>query len=324
MQSNENNQHEYDPKVVSLGPYHHGKHEVQFLENLKPMVARVFVSDDGNSMDIFYNKVLLMVDETGSFYIEGSTDTYSSDEEFAEMMYLDGCFILGMIESISGQKPSWISKYDEVITRLGVLVWYSISADTVFMLEKQTPFQVLESLMSIKFEDDEGIRMIAEYLDSPVYSDLQFQNKKEEKGSKSEKQPLHLLELFRAKYIIGGGEVNQPLHNRKPQTGAQKHKFRGTQNLNFKDTIQPYQSVTTLKAKGIHFPPSYSKSLNAFTFKSSCFYGRLKLHPFFVSPKTKMMLSNMIAYELCQTILITLKLPVTLVYGDHLLIKRKM
>ncbi|GFY98163.1 hypothetical protein Acr_12g0007040 [Actinidia rufa] len=206
--------------IISLDPYHHGKHEVQFVENLKPMVARVFVSDDGKSMDIFYNKVLLMFDETGSFYsfyIEGSTDTYS-DEEFAEMMYLDGCFILGMIESISGQKPSWISKYDEVITRLGVIVWYSISANMVFMLEKQTSFQVLESLTSIKFEDDEGIRMIDEYLDSPVYSDLQFQNKKEVKASKSEKQPLHLLELFRAKYIIGGGEVNQPLHHRKPQT----------------------------------------------------------------------------------------------------------
>ena len=96
------------------------------------------------------------------FYIEGSTDTYS-DEEFAEMMFLDDCFILGRIESISGQKPSWISKYDEVITRLGVLVWYSISADMVSMLEKQIPFQVLESLMSLKFEDDEGIRMIDEY-----------------------------------------------------------------------------------------------------------------------------------------------------------------
>ena len=50
--------------MVSLGPYHHGKPELQFVENLKPMVARVFVSDNGKSMDIFYNKVLLMVDET--------------------------------------------------------------------------------------------------------------------------------------------------------------------------------------------------------------------------------------------------------------------
>ncbi|GFY98164.1 hypothetical protein Acr_12g0007050 [Actinidia rufa] len=290
LRNNENNKGQYDPKVVSIGPYHHGRLELQFVENLKPMVARVFVSDSGKSIDKFYNKILWMVDEARSFYVEGSTDAHS-DEKFAEMMLLDGCFILGMIESIYGQKPSRISKYDEVITHLGMLVWYSISADMVFLLENQIPFQVLESLMSLKFEDDEAMRMIDEFLHSPVSADLQFKIRKVVKNRKYEKPPLHLLELFRTKLLLD--------HICNSHRGTWKHKCRGKRILNFKEYIQSYRSVTELEAKGIHFSPSNSKSLNAVKFKSSCFYGRIELRPFFVTTKTKIMLSNMIAYELC-------------------------
>lgn len=302
LRNNENNKGEYDPKVVSLGPYHHGKPELQLVESLKPMVARLFVSDSNKDMEEFYEKVLLMVDDMRSCYDEGSTITYSNDE-FAKMMLLDGCFVLGMIESFdsSDHKPNRRAKYDDVMTHLGVLVWYSINSDMVFLLENQLPFQVLELLMSLKYKDDEGMKRIDAFLEVQIPWDLPFQIKKETKGSGCENQPLHILQLFWKKLLLDqyADEVNQPLPHLNSLRSSQRVKHKnGWGKVNPKDYIHSFRSVTELKAKGIHFRPIDPKSRKAIKFKSFWFSGLLELPPFLVTPKTKIMLSNIIAYEM--------------------------
>lgn len=301
LRNKENNKGEYDPKVVSLGPYHHGKPELQLVESLKPMVARLFVSDSEQDMEEFYEKVLLMVDGSRNCYDEGSTNAYS-DDEFAKMMLLDGCFVLGMIESFDGPdyKPDRRAKYDDVMTHLGVLVWYSINSDMVFLIENQLPFQVLELLMSLKYKDvDEGMKRIDAFLEVQIPWDLPFQIKKETEGRGCENQPLHILQLFWKKLLLDkyADEVNQPLYHLNSLRSSQKEKQKkGTVNL--KDYIHSFRSVTELKAKGIHFRPIDSKSHKAIKFESFWFSGLLELPPFLVTPKTKIMLSNIIAYEM--------------------------
>lgn len=76
-----------------------------------------------------------------------------------------------------------------------------------------------------------------------------------------------------------------------------KHK-NGWGKVNPKDYIHSFRSVTELKAKGIHFRPIDPKSRKAIKFESFWFSGLLELPPFLVTPKTKIMLSNIIAYEM--------------------------
>ncbi|KAI8569035.1 hypothetical protein RHMOL_Rhmol02G0247000 [Rhododendron molle] len=53
MQNNEKNMGYFDPRVVSIGPYHNGKEELQEVEKIKPIVAQLFISSSGMNMNEF-------------------------------------------------------------------------------------------------------------------------------------------------------------------------------------------------------------------------------------------------------------------------------
>lgn len=47
IRENENTKGHFDPRVVSVGPYHHGKEKLEMAERIKPIVAQLFVSSSG-------------------------------------------------------------------------------------------------------------------------------------------------------------------------------------------------------------------------------------------------------------------------------------
>ncbi|XP_028074480.1 UPF0481 protein At3g47200-like [Camellia sinensis] len=292
MRNHENNKGMFDPKVVSIGPYHHGKEELQLVENIKNKVAKLFLQDSGNDMDAVYSMILEeVVDERGvddprSYYDKRSTDKYSR-KRFANMMLLDGCFILAIIEDFflcAASAANQKSKYDDVKNHLGLSLWYSAHDDILYLLENQLPFQVLKLIMRLKFQEDEGMKSIIAFLKSVIFSDTgHILNKDEVIVSETDRKPFHLLQLVRTKYL----NLNQSLHKySKPKSDVMEY-------------FLSFGSATELKAKGIHFRPNRrSLSLEGIEFKSWCFSGRLELHPFLVDPPYKLFMSNMIAYEM--------------------------
>jgi hypothetical protein len=86
----------YDPLMVSIGPYHHGKPELKEMENIKLMMARQFVQQSEELVEDLYDKVAEVSNEAGQYYAEDSTEGLE-DEQFTQMMFLDGCFILQFI-----------------------------------------------------------------------------------------------------------------------------------------------------------------------------------------------------------------------------------
>uniref|UniRef100_A0A3Q7G9A4 Uncharacterized protein n=1 Tax=Solanum lycopersicum TaxID=4081 RepID=A0A3Q7G9A4_SOLLC len=42
---------EYEPKVVSFGPYHHGKEKLKLAEDFKPIAVQMFIEDERNEAD---------------------------------------------------------------------------------------------------------------------------------------------------------------------------------------------------------------------------------------------------------------------------------
>ncbi|CAK7336417.1 unnamed protein product [Dovyalis caffra] len=93
IQSNKNC---YDPMVVSIGPYHHGKTELWDLEKLKLTFVFKLVKDSGISIDDFYFKVAEVADDARKCYAEDLTNEID-DEKFTQIMFLDSCFILQFI-----------------------------------------------------------------------------------------------------------------------------------------------------------------------------------------------------------------------------------
>ncbi|CAK9178113.1 unnamed protein product [Ilex paraguariensis] len=69
----------FDLRVVSIGPYHHGKPELVDAEELNTMFAFYFIKESGLDSEVFYNKFLELVGEAKGYYLDGSTDDYDDD-----------------------------------------------------------------------------------------------------------------------------------------------------------------------------------------------------------------------------------------------------
>ncbi|MCD7446304.1 hypothetical protein HAX54_000114 [Datura stramonium] len=93
LRQEEHNRNDYDPQVVSLGPYHHGKPELKLAEEFKTKALEMFVSGSNKDIDFFYNKVLEIVNDARNCYARGSTDAYD-DAAFARMMLLNSYYVL--------------------------------------------------------------------------------------------------------------------------------------------------------------------------------------------------------------------------------------
>jgi hypothetical protein len=58
----------YEPLVVSIGPYHHGKQELKEMEKLKAKMAGQFVKDSGLAAEQMYSKVKELVSDARECY----------------------------------------------------------------------------------------------------------------------------------------------------------------------------------------------------------------------------------------------------------------
>ncbi|KAL4588772.1 hypothetical protein LXL04_001667 [Taraxacum kok-saghyz] len=62
----------YEPAVVSLGPYHHNRHDLSAAENYKLITVEEYrLSCGSSSMVSLYNKVFEVVHDARKFYIDG-------------------------------------------------------------------------------------------------------------------------------------------------------------------------------------------------------------------------------------------------------------
>ena len=84
----------YDPLVVSIGPYHHGKPELEPMEKFKILFAKQYAEKSKVPVFELYEKVAAV--DARKCYAEGTTECFD-DKSFAKMMFLDGCFVLQFI-----------------------------------------------------------------------------------------------------------------------------------------------------------------------------------------------------------------------------------
>ncbi|KAJ8570411.1 hypothetical protein K7X08_037383 [Anisodus acutangulus] len=144
----------YEPIVFAIGPFHHGKQKLQPMEKSKEKFSYQFADQDSTknrregvlrwlstnsvSIDDLYKKVKNIMPNVRECYADEFIKDYS-DEEFAQMMFLDGCFILHYIHClVTGNYKQLKMKSRDI----GLII------HDLFLLENQLPFEVLQVLMS--------------------------------------------------------------------------------------------------------------------------------------------------------------------------------
>ncbi|XP_047327674.1 UPF0481 protein At3g47200-like [Impatiens glandulifera] len=273
----------YDPKIVSIGPYHHGKPELQMAEKFKPRVAQLLFPNK-DDVDFLYNKILEIVTELKNCYEQ---QQQLNDREFAQMMFLDCCLILALLEPCFPQSP-FRNGQPMVISNFN-LSFTSMSYESFFLLENQLPFRVLvlvtRRLLSI--DDGEATKRIFQAVDAmpglmlpkKVTESVVSVSESEEALPPPPTTIIHLFELHYRKI------VPNPLP------------WYENRRLNIEDLVFNYRSVTDLKSRGIHFRRSKSGLLGDVNFTSYILCGKLEISPIFISSNFDIMISNTIAYE---------------------------
>lgn len=285
---------DYDPKVVSLGPYHHGKPELQLFQEFKKTTLEMFVSGSDKDTDFYYNLVLEVVADIRSCYVDASAALYD-DAKFAEMILLDSCFILNHIMIITRVgDASRCSVTDKLIGFTGLRF---IEHDMI-LLENQIPLGIIELLFNARYGDiittisisdgstDSGDetkeryypwkQMLSRYCHECLFGQYFNDNDSDE--------PPHLLEAFRRHLVsdCGHAQKDEP----SDESGRENHYF--------------FRSVMDLKSKGIHFAVNNEvQSLRGVKFESYKVYAELELPVWYASPQSRVLFTNIIAYELC-------------------------
>ncbi|KAA8517208.1 hypothetical protein F0562_017540 [Nyssa sinensis] len=236
----QNEREHFEPMVVSIGPIHHGKPELQRLEKLKIAFTRQYIRSSSASSDVLYRKVEEVANGARNCYVEDITKPFD-DNAFTQMMFLDGCFILQFIYYVVHNRGSEM--------KMNSIDIVHVKRD-LFLVENQLPFQVLEVLMSINFgKGFENINNFIKKIVLPPSADPRLAKLKkffesilnqerqqgDEEAARNKDKYRHLLDIMWTR-LINEKTLNDP-------TGESTDPYT-------------YRSVQELKAAGITFEPS--------------------------------------------------------------------
>ncbi|GFP97288.1 upf0481 protein at3g47200 [Phtheirospermum japonicum] len=267
----------YDPNLVSLGPYHHGKPELRRAEEFKYLCLDSCTGGDEERKTLLYNKVVEKINEIRECYAEVEIVEKYDDKALALMMLLDGCFVIKFMQNVISQ-----DKTDSLdwLHYLGKAASTAFATHDILLLENQIPFQVLK-LLIISLPDKETHEDLFQlYLTRIVTKDLNQAKIPRE----NEDPPIHFLEAcWRVSVEKHFSEQNPHQTSEKEETNY----FSYTSS----------RPIMDLKAKGIRFRPRRSCSFMDIAFESHAFYGELYLPVRYISDLTNAFLANMIAYE---------------------------
>nr|GMD48021.1 UPF0481 protein At3g47200-like [Ipomoea batatas] len=309
LRDSNSNDH-YNPKVISLGPYHHGKLELLPLERLKPKVFDYLISKGRRDANCYRKKVLEVVDAARRCYVEGSTDEFD-DSQFAEIMLLDSCFLLCYMVC-----ASWL------LHLIGASFYNFIQRD-LFLFENQIPLWIVEFLYNDIVTEVSWKHQLVGHCQRKLYGGEYTVDDDKDRDAK----PLHLLQAFHT-HMVCKSHTTPTVTPSTHSIGRCCTNFMRThQNCtiipigrccpNFmradknsttikeqKDSFEKYgyvfRSVMDLKAKGIHFGHSDNiYSVTSIKFESNYAYAKLKLPIWYTSSLSKVFFTNMLAYEIC-------------------------
>ncbi|KAA0039867.1 UPF0481 protein [Cucumis melo var. makuwa] len=129
---------EYEPHIVSFGPYHHGNKHLYQMEQEKQKVAALSFANAA-TFELILSEVLKILEDLYEAYDDLDHEKWRKDDDaqakFMQMMIIDACFLLVFFSEHERYKSQITLKSE-------------IKRD-ILLLENQLPFKLLRLLYSI-------------------------------------------------------------------------------------------------------------------------------------------------------------------------------
>ncbi|EOA27098.1 hypothetical protein CARUB_v10023196mg [Capsella rubella] len=192
----------YEPRVVSIGPYHRGKMHLKMIEEHKWRYLNVLLARTQNlTLEAYMKRVRTVEEEARECYSES---IHMESEEFNEMMVLDGCFILELFRKVSILVPS--EPNDPLMAMAWVLPF---SYRDLLRLENQIPFLVLETLFDLTRGDNEKETNASLQSLAFAFFNNTMHRTDEDLARFKDLKAKHLLDLVRSS-LIPKNELHEP------------------------------------------------------------------------------------------------------------------
>ncbi|KAM0904729.1 hypothetical protein ACQ4PT_017822 [Festuca glaucescens] len=186
------------PRLVAIGPYHHGQNQLKQAEKAKCVAAYHCIMESGHSVQDMYDAVVSAAYDARSLY-DKDVMAGISEEDFLHMMFYDACFLVQYFacstDGSGTMDPSLRGFFD--FNRKAI-------RHDIVLLENQIPWRVVEAVLRFRPVDLEAfVAFWKQYLqdrkvlgEQPLVLDDSF-------------EPPHLLGLLRF-YIVGKGNTKPP------------------------------------------------------------------------------------------------------------------
>lgn len=259
------NEEEYTiPALVSIGPLHHGKEKLKFMEGQKWYYLNTLLSRTPNmeaNLDTCVIKLRELERKARKCYGE---NVPLESNEFIEMMLLDGLFIIELFLKLA--VTSLRRRGDNIFNTHETFI--RLRSDLI-LLENQIPFFILRELFTlVPIPKQCGLsltELALQFFRSMVLGDVQILQKK------FGQDISHLLDLVHQSYL--------PTFPMVKRTEAETNLHRATK----------------LKALGVHIKKFNNNNLLNINF----YDGVLQVPPLNINDHTEILLRNFIAMEHC-------------------------
>ncbi|XP_002282552.3 UPF0481 protein At3g47200 isoform X3 [Vitis vinifera] len=136
------NMEAYTPRVVSIGPLHHGEEHLVAMEEHKLRYLQKFLSETRKTLEECVEIIYREEEKARGYYMESIK---MSREEFVKMILVDACFIIEVILGFSSSHS--IETGDRIYNKPRLFI--DVRRDMT-LLENQLPFFLLLSLYSLR------------------------------------------------------------------------------------------------------------------------------------------------------------------------------
>ncbi|CAL4980165.1 unnamed protein product [Urochloa decumbens] len=266
------------PKVVAIGPCHHGKKRLKHAENAKHVAAYYCIKYSGCTVQELYCAVVSAVLEIDArrLYSEDVMEGMG-DDMFLPMMFYDACFlVMYMLKWSPGeQECNWmLADYIESNAN-------DIDHD-LMLLDNQIPWPVVDAIMK-KYKVVPLEKFIEGWKDGRLLDRVEKVPTRH-KLDNNMNEPPHLLGLLRF-HIVG-----------KSRTRTE---VEGVKKMN---SIAVSVSAMELAEMGINLKANETTELGDMDLtKKPIFFGELSMAPLSLNDLRASLLVNMAALELCTT-----------------------
>lgn len=139
----------YEPKLVSIGPYHYGKPHLKAMEEHKHRALQMFLGRTKQSVEECMEALREVVDVLRDSYAQLEEEWVQDEDRFLQLMLLDASFIYEIHYLQNTGHDLGYAAYDPVFSKSGLLHAGLHLQDDLLMLENQLPYPALNSIVPI-------------------------------------------------------------------------------------------------------------------------------------------------------------------------------